>query len=56
VTALHYRRFGAVRGGAAGVDLNYGGADELQLTAELPVACQPGPSTRIGVETLEIAA
>jgi len=45
----------AVRGGEAGVDLNYGGADDLQLTAVLPVAYQQAPSTRIGLGTLEIA-
>lgn len=44
--------------GAAGIDFNYGGGENLQLTAVLPIAYEtaPGHSTVAGVGNIEIAA
>ena len=42
-------------GGQAGVDLNYGGAEDLQLTAVLPVGFDTGEG-RAGVGNIELAA
>jgi hypothetical protein len=49
-------RADSARGGEAGIDLNYGAADDLQLTAVLPLAYQQDPATRIGRGTVELAA
>jgi len=40
--------------GEAGIDFNYGGAEDLQLTAILPLTYEPGSKTGIG--NIELAA
>ena len=45
-----------VLAGEAGIDLNYGGADGLQLTAVLPTAYEYNQRTRVGAGTVELAA
>ncbi len=45
-----------VLGGEAGIDLNYGAADSLQLTVVLPVAYEHDLRTRAGAGTVELAA
>ncbi len=44
-----------VRSGEAGIDLNYGAAEDLQLTLVLPLAYQQDPRTRVGMGTVELA-
>ena len=46
--------FGGVIDGASGVDLNYGAAPGVQLTATIPVAFETGAGTHIGRGDLEI--
>jgi hypothetical protein len=43
-------------GGATGVDLNYGAAENLQLTLVLPLAFERGQSTHSGAGPVEVAA
>ena len=45
-----------VHGGEAGVDLNYGAAEDLQLTLVVPAAYERDVRTRVGMGTLEVAA
>ena len=42
--------------GEAGLDFNYGGADDLQLTLVLPVAFERGGGTHAGLGDVEVAA
>jgi hypothetical protein len=46
---------GAVMTGQAGLDLNYGAHDNLQLTAVLPVAFESDDDTRAGLGNVELA-
>ena len=41
--------------GGAGLDLNYGGAKDLQLTAVLPLNYQTGPGGTVGLGNVELA-
>ncbi len=43
-------------GGEAGLDFNYGGAEDLQLTLVLPLAWEHVGRTRVGAGTVELAA
>ena len=49
-------RADGVTGGQAGLDLNYGGAKDLQLTAVLPLGFDAGQRTRVGLSSIELAA
>ena len=42
--------------GAAGFDINYGGAKDLQLTAVLPINYQTGTDGAVGLGNIELAA
>jgi hypothetical protein len=42
--------------GAAGFDINYGGAKDLQLTAVLPLNYQTGADGTVGIGNIELAA
>jgi hypothetical protein len=42
--------------GAAGFDINYGGAKDLQLTAVLPLNYQTGADGAVGIGNIELAA
>ena len=42
--------------GAAGFDINYGGAKDLQLTAVLPLNYQTGTGGTVGLGNIELAA
>ncbi len=42
--------------GAAGLDINYGGAKDLQLTAVVPFNYQTGPDGTVGLGNIELAA
>jgi len=42
--------------GAAGLDVNYGGAKDLQLTAVVPLNYQTGAGGSVGVGNIELAA
>src|SRR4051794_1219273 len=46
--------FDGIVDGAAGLDLNYGAAPGLQLTATLPVAFETGGGTRVGRGDVEL--
>ena len=45
-----------ITSGAAGIDLNYGGATDLQLTAVLPLAFETGGGSHQGLGVVETAA
>ncbi|MBN8808628.1 MAG: transporter [Sphingomonas sp.] len=47
-------RNGGAFGGSAGLDLNYGGFHDVQLTATLPVDFVRGPGARTGVGDVEL--
>jgi hypothetical protein len=49
-------RASGVTEGAAGVDANYGAADDLQLTLVVPIAFERGNGARSGLGDVELAA